>query len=422
MKSEHRYLVTQRGLDPAAIGGTMPERKNERPEETLADAEVLEEMLRIAEKSSPYSPYLDNIHGYEELAEVEKVQDWAKEVEKCGHSISGIRLNLDESGKPDDPPDVLADMDGKPVGTEVTDLVEYPKRHQICFASAHGEVTILEWKQRQNGAFVFRWHGAELDTDEKAKWERKVKADPDKYKQGWVMWTLELFQMRLGEIVKKKDKKAGAKKTKRMRKHGKDTLDSRLHSSILLIFTPELYLQHHLAKYLEQTEVRRPENFDRVFLMGHYVPGERPRKASCFRRSPDSLNRNCAGRTRRSSDVWRDSRLQATAVPSLQDRPKLVTSFHEPQRAVRSDRRRMELAGRSEHQPPVRRDPGVNATLKTACCRQETAMRMWEVRGRVRVEKEPRRLLLLGRLRPSRADEGGRGRDQGSSRRRAEHG
>ena len=51
----------------------MPEGKNERPEGTLADIEVLEEMLRIAGKSSPYSPYLDNIHGHQELAEVEKV-------------------------------------------------------------------------------------------------------------------------------------------------------------------------------------------------------------------------------------------------------------------------------------------------------------------------------------------------------------
>ena len=255
----------------------MPERENERPEETLADIEELEETLRIAEKRSRYSPYLDNIHGHQELAEVEKVQDWAKEMKKSGHSVSEIRLNLDESGKPDDPPDVLADMDGKPVGIEVTDLVEYPKRHQICFASAHGEVTILEWKQRQNGAFVFRWHGAELDTDKKAEREGHVRADPAKYK-GSVEWTLERFQMRLVEIVKTKDEKAGAKKARRMRKHGENALDSRLHSSFLLIFTPELYLQDHLAEYLEKTEVRRPENLDHVFVMGDYVPGERSRR------------------------------------------------------------------------------------------------------------------------------------------------
>ncbi len=260
----------------------MPERKNERPEETLADAEALEEMLRIAEKSSPYSPYLDNIHGHQELAEVEKVQDWAKEMEKCGHSISRIRLNLDESEKKDDPPDVLADMDRKLVGIEVTDLVVYPKRHQICFASADGQVTTLKWERRRNGTFDFRWRGVELDPDEKLKWERNVRSDPAKYEWEWVEWNLDQFQTRLTETVKRKDEKVGAKKAKRMREHGEHALDSRLHSSFLLIFTPELYLQAHLAEYLEETEVRRPENFDRVFLMGHYVPRERPRRHPVF--------------------------------------------------------------------------------------------------------------------------------------------
>ena len=200
----------------------MPDRKKKRCEEAAVDAEVLEEMQRIAEKSSPYSPYLDNIHDYRELAEVEKVQDWAKEMEKVGHSISCIRSNRD------DPPDVLARVDGKLVGIEVTDLVEYPKKHAIRFARSDRRVTTLTWKKRQNGMFDFRWHGAEFDPD------------------------------------------------------GANALDSRLQRSLLLIFTPESYLQHHLAEYLDETEVRAPENFDRVFLMGHYVPGERPRRHPVF--------------------------------------------------------------------------------------------------------------------------------------------
>jgi len=214
----------------------MPDRKKKRCEEAAVDAEVLEEMQRIAEKSSPYSPYLDNIHDYRELAEVEKVQDWAKEMEKVGYSISCIRSNRD------DPPDVLARVDGKLVGIEVTDLVEYPKKHAIRFATSDRRVTTLTWKKRQNGILDFRWHGAEFDSDEKA----------------------------------------GAKKAKRMRKNGVNALDSRLQGSLLLIFTPELYLQDHLAEYLDETKVRAPENFDRVFLMGHYVPGERPRRHPVF--------------------------------------------------------------------------------------------------------------------------------------------
>ena len=255
----------------------MPEEENEAAERISVDAEELEEMLRILEQYSPQSPYLDNIRGHQEWAELDKVRDWAKEMEKCGHSILRIRINLDECGKPDDPPDVLADMDGRLVGIEVTDLVEYPKKHAIWFAAPDRRATILTWKQRQNGTFDFRWHGPEFDPDEKAKWERRVEANPDRYKD-WVDWPLERFQMRMAEIVRTKDEKAGAKKARRMRKHGENALDSRLHSSFLLIFTPELYLQHHLDRYLEETEVQRPQNFDRVFLMGDYVPGERPRR------------------------------------------------------------------------------------------------------------------------------------------------
>lgn len=259
----------------------MPERKREQREETWLDVEVLEEMQRMVEKGSP--PYFDNVHGHQGLAELEKVRDWAREMKRFGHSITGIELNLDESEKPDDPPDVLAELDGKPIGIEVTDLVEYPKQHEICIATAHGEVSSVTWKRRQNGKIDFHWHGADLGPDEKTKWERRVQAGPDwRYREPGVEWPLERFQTRLAEIVETKDEKAGAKKAKRMRMHGKDALDLRLHRSFLLIFTPEFYLQDHLDEYVEQTEVRRPENFDRVFLMGDYVPGERPRRHPVF--------------------------------------------------------------------------------------------------------------------------------------------
>lgn len=260
----------------------MPERKGKRHEEARADIEELEETLRIVKQFSPHSPYLDNIHGHQEPAELEKVRDWAKEMEKCGHSISRIRLNLDESGEKDDPPDVLADFDGRPIGVEVTHLVEYPKQHAVCIATADGKVTSVRWKRRQNGRFDFHWHGADLGPDEKANWKRKIKLDPGRHKGQGVEWTLERFQVRLAEIVTTKDKQAAAKRAKRMRKHGEVALDSRLHGSLLLIFTPEFYLQGHLAEYLEETVVRCPENFDGVFLMGRRVPGERPRRHSVF--------------------------------------------------------------------------------------------------------------------------------------------
>ena len=228
-------------------------------------------MRRILEKQSPQSPYLDNIHGHQEPAELDKVRDWATEMKKRGHSISGIGPNLDERENRDDPPDVLAEMDGKRIGIEVTDLVEYPKAHTLHIHDADRRVTSsLRWRQRQNGTFDHRWHGAELDPDEKARWEGQVEANPERYK-GWVEWTLERFQVRLADIIESKDERAGAKKSSRMLEHGENALDARLDNSFLLIFTPELYLQHHLAEYLARTEVVCPENFDRVFVMG-YAP------------------------------------------------------------------------------------------------------------------------------------------------------
>ena len=137
-------------------------------------------------------------------------------------------------------------------------------------------LTKLRSKQWQNGTFDPRWRGAELDPDAKARREREVEANPNLYRP-WAEWTLEGFQARLTEIVKSKDKNAGAKKAQRTRRDGEDALDSHMHASFLLIFTPELHLQQHrLAEYLEQTEVRRPGNFDRVFVMGYAPRDDNP--------------------------------------------------------------------------------------------------------------------------------------------------
>ena len=230
----------------------------------------LEEMKRIAEKSRPHSPYFDNIHGYQDLAEIEKVKDWALEMEKHGYSICKIRPNLDAAGNQDDPPDALIEMDGQLVGIEVTDLMEYVSENLIRVVG-QGKGTVLKWKLRR-GEPVFSWCGSTLDKDEKNRLEDEVRANHRKFEGTSVQWTLELFQNRLREIVTKKNKQASSKKSKRVREQGEQALEFRLHRRVLLIFTPEVYLQDCLAEYLEKTELSRPENFDRVFVMGDYHP------------------------------------------------------------------------------------------------------------------------------------------------------
>ena len=165
----------------------------------------LEEMKRIAEKSSPHSPYFDNIHGYQDLAEIEKVKDWALEMEKHGYSICKIRPNLDAAGNQDDPPDALTEMDGQLVGIEVTDLMEYVSENRIRVVG-QGKGTVLKWKLRR-GEPVFSWCGSTLDKDGKNRLEDEVRANHRKFEGTFVQWTLELFQNRLREIVTKKTKR-----------------------------------------------------------------------------------------------------------------------------------------------------------------------------------------------------------------------
>ncbi len=186
-------------------------------ENEIFTEDLIKEVERVSKKIKPSSPYLDNITKYQGLSEIHMVKDWAKEMRKQGHSICQI------SGNDDDPPDVLAMLDDKPIGIEVTNLVEYLHEDQ---------------------------HPRE--------------------------WTLEDFRKRLAEIVETKNQKARRKKEERVEHEGAQALDCRLHKQILLIFTPEMYLQHRLKEFLDQTMLPRPRIFSQVFVMGDEVPSSGP--------------------------------------------------------------------------------------------------------------------------------------------------
>jgi len=250
----------------------MLERESGGDDDELYDRELLDELERIAERSDSRVPYLDNIQGYKELGELSKVQDWAKEMEKRGHVVGEIRPNVDDRERPDDPPDVLAEIDGELVGIEVTDLLEYVSERTMDFYAA-GAVTRLTWRLRRGqvepGSFC--WHGAACDEEKRAAREKRISENPW-LGEGWVTWSLESFQRSLREIIEKKDKKIQVKKESRLKEQGQTALEFRLRGSFLLVFTPELYLQHDLEEYVEETELPRPTNFDRVFVMGQYTP------------------------------------------------------------------------------------------------------------------------------------------------------
>ena len=190
-----------------------PESLRDAVEHGIYTKDFIKELKENAEKVKPSSPYLDNILGFQGLSEISMVEDWAKEMRKQGHSICKISKNKN------DPPDVLATLDGKPIGIEVTNLVIYLRNGQ---------------------------HAHE--------------------------WTLEDFKERLMEIVETKDQKACRKRKERSERDGKRALDCRLHKLILLIFTPEMYLQRRIKEFLDQITLPQPHVFGQVFVMGDEVP------------------------------------------------------------------------------------------------------------------------------------------------------
>ena len=76
----------------------------------------LEEIRTLFEKRHPRAPRFDNVHGYQQLSEIDCVRDLAKEMNKRGHSIPLDKINAN----PNDPPDCFAEMNGQPIAVEVT--------------------------------------------------------------------------------------------------------------------------------------------------------------------------------------------------------------------------------------------------------------------------------------------------------------
>ena len=187
---------------------------------------------------------------YQGLFEVCNTQDWARELNKLGHSIPipKIRENRDKKCERDDPPDVLAEMDGEKIAVEVRRLFVYRKGNkELADRVYYGEEQVP-------------------DEDKKKKFVEELKQKHAKELE-WpigVEWTRETFQKYLKEIVQEKDGKM---------KYGKKGRDGSLCKQFLLIVTHEVHLgEDILDDYLKTTILPRPKNFDAVYVMGAHVP------------------------------------------------------------------------------------------------------------------------------------------------------
>ena len=180
--------------------------------------------------SNPQSPYLDNVHGYQEIAEVEAVRDWAQEMSKKGHSICEITPN------PDDPPDCFATMDGKRIGIEVTDLFEPGAAPPSLTARQFSKLPkLLGGKAAKPGARTL------FDYQQEP-------------------WSLRRFQKWLAKTVR----------TKNSRTPRASALDEQV---LLIVIDENFHLQHPIQEYLKETTLSQPSNFNRVYMMADsYMP------------------------------------------------------------------------------------------------------------------------------------------------------
>ena len=162
--------------------------------------------------------------------EVGAVRNWSAEMNRRGFQIGigSIRKNSDPY------PDCLAEMSGRTIGVELTELVD--------------SEAIREYRRLRKAAGL--------------KWDPLGFPGPP-----IPIWDLDSFQSRLDEILLKKDARVR---------------DSSLVKQFLLIHTDEPWLDEEtVSGYLEVLKLKRPKHFDHVYLMLSSVP-----KVSGNRRYP----------------------------------------------------------------------------------------------------------------------------------------
>ena len=187
------------------------------------DRQAVKWFRKAADQGHPKAPYsLISLQGldhrdYQDLFEVFTTRDWASELRKSKHSIPDSKIETND----DDPPDVLAEMDGEQIGVEVTRIVD--------------------------------------ESTEKSRKEHR--GEPDR--QIMTLWPRERFRAYLIEAVQKKD-------SQMKKKYGKTGRKRFLHKQVLLFVTKELHLEDFLAEYLtddNKVTVPRPNSFDEVYVM-----------------------------------------------------------------------------------------------------------------------------------------------------------
>ena len=95
-----------------AAGGRRVRTSHVDGEDAVSDGKEKDDLDEISEKGLDHGAFKD-------LFEVFHARKWAEELRKSNHSIPDSKIETND----DDPPDVLAEMDGERICVEVTSVV-----------------------------------------------------------------------------------------------------------------------------------------------------------------------------------------------------------------------------------------------------------------------------------------------------------
>ena len=221
--------------------------------ERHTEESIVDEVKRVLESEVKrgYPSFWHADNDTQSSMEVGATRSWAEELNKrgCAIRICTIRKNSEKF------PDCTAEIDGRKIGVEVTELTVTDKERKQYVKAVDN--------QKAN---VFPAQG--VDYNEQTK-DRVKEAQSSRLKTrvpSTPGWGFESFRKKIEDIVKKKDKKA-------QHWNEKGKLES-IDEKVLLIVKDEQNLsEDKVDEYLDAITVPRAKHFDKIYLMLSYQPG-----------------------------------------------------------------------------------------------------------------------------------------------------
>ena len=214
--------------------------------------------MHSSNQNRKYATFWHAEGKFQKPMEVYAVRTWANEMQRIDSlaSICEIEPNRNANAFPD----VFANMNGKCIAIEVTELVD------------EGAIGIFQQPPQANILYG-KYGSPPVNENERRELQEEADRDVQDAPKGsmWrepARWDLEKFQKYLEKRVQKKEEQAREWDTK------ENTIRS-LDKLILLIVTGEHNLcEEALEKYLKKIKLSRTQYFHAVYMMGGHVPDD----------------------------------------------------------------------------------------------------------------------------------------------------